>query len=285
MEQRYILQDTELSQERLKIQNTLYEESSQSLLLHAGLSIGMHVLEVGCGTGLMTMWLAEVVGITGKVFAFDINPTYVEITQSACTSKENIEVRCRNVYDIEKYSQLFDIIYCRLVLHHLKHPALAIQKMVKCLKPGGKLVCEEAPAAEGVFSYPPSESLNQLVEWVVNCFRKNESEYRVAYQMDVLFKKYGLTVEILEIFQPLLKPEHFVLHAMALNDLAPRIIQHKIADKKEIEALADKLTEELPNSNCVSLYRLFKIVGCKPMEKQEISNTLEQAEAYTINYT
>ena len=55
----YILQNTEQAATRLRLQHQLYKNSSESLLLEAGIQPDMKVLEVGCGIGLMTDWLLE----------------------------------------------------------------------------------------------------------------------------------------------------------------------------------------------------------------------------------
>ena len=55
----YILAVGKKDEERLSIVNELFGETSRALLLKAGLSSGMHVLEIGCGTGNMTGWIAK----------------------------------------------------------------------------------------------------------------------------------------------------------------------------------------------------------------------------------
>ena len=50
------------------------------ILKASGVQPGLHVLEVGCGTGFFTIPAAEMLGDRGIVHAFDIHPLAVEQT-------------------------------------------------------------------------------------------------------------------------------------------------------------------------------------------------------------
>lgn len=123
MSRQYILKHNKSSQERLNLQHELYKDSSQKLLIRAGLTRGTNILEVGCGTGLMTTWIAEQVGESGRVVSFDIDKNYVAITQLKCSKYSNVKIIQMDVLqpddDNKEFEKPFDIIYFRLVLHHL----------------------------------------------------------------------------------------------------------------------------------------------------------------------
>lgn len=129
-------------------------EASRSLLLEAGLRDGMSVLEVGCGPGLMTPWLAQITP-HGRVTAFDINDSYITTTQEKCGTYPNVTVFKSSVFDLEDEKR-YGLIYCRLVLHHVSDHILAIKKVVNLLEPEGILVCEELP------SFPVKDIMQRL---------------------------------------------------------------------------------------------------------------------------
>ena len=56
---------------RLRILHGLYGPGSRRVLLEAGLRPGMHVADFGCGVGLVTALLAELVGPEGHVVGLD----------------------------------------------------------------------------------------------------------------------------------------------------------------------------------------------------------------------
>jgi SAM-dependent methyltransferase len=104
---------------------------------------GWRCLEVGGGRGSMAAWLAEKVGPTGQVVATDIDLGYLRQLDLP-----NLEVVEHNILEdpLEPLSPgSFDLVCSRLTLFHLvDRQELAIQQMVRCLRPGGWLIDEDA---------------------------------------------------------------------------------------------------------------------------------------------
>jgi len=91
----------------------------------------------------MAVWLAEQVGPTGHVVATDIDLGYLRRL-----NVPNLDVLEHNILEdsIEALgSASFDLVCSRLTLFHLLgRQELAIKQMVKCLRPGGWLIDEDA---------------------------------------------------------------------------------------------------------------------------------------------
>ena len=103
---------------------------------------GRHVLDYGCGIGVMAMKFAEA-GL--DVTACDIN------VQSIGFLKHRVATRCweEQIHILAPQSALhpakpYDLITCFHVLEHVATPRELLQSLVDCLKPGG-LFCGIAP--------------------------------------------------------------------------------------------------------------------------------------------
>lgn len=98
----------------------------------AGLKTGMHVLELGCGTGLFT----EIFSQTGaQLFAVDISPDLLAIARKRKLPRDQVRFIERRFEDCETDGP-FDAVIGSSVLHHLDIEA-ALQKIHSLLKPGG----------------------------------------------------------------------------------------------------------------------------------------------------
>lgn len=109
----------------------------------AKIKAGDTVLDVGCGTGNLTMTAKSAVGKSGKVYGIDAAPEMIELAQKKAR-QEGIEVTFE-IGLVEKIpfpNASFDVVINRLMIHHLpddlKHQAFA--EILRVLKPGGSLL-------------------------------------------------------------------------------------------------------------------------------------------------
>src|SRR5436190_2176638 len=98
-----------------------FNSSTKKCLLNAGLTQDMKVLDVGCGAGVMTSWIANQVGNGGHVTAIDNSPEQLSVTQRTLKNQNlsNVTTKVLSAYDIEHLREKYDLIYCRFLLHHL----------------------------------------------------------------------------------------------------------------------------------------------------------------------
>jgi ubiquinone/menaquinone biosynthesis C-methylase UbiE len=86
----------------------------------AGLQAGEKVLEVGCGTGVLSFLAKLAVGETGEVAGIDIAPNMVSRAQEKA-SKAGLEIAFEvgSVDDLPHPDGHFDVVISSLMLHHL----------------------------------------------------------------------------------------------------------------------------------------------------------------------
>jgi len=107
-------------------------------MLSKGLLPRHSVLEVGCGTGLLTGELAK----TGaKILAIDISPDLLDRARERVRSS-NVTFLCANAYELECEDNTFDFIVGMSVLHHLE-VGKALREFHRVLKPGGRIAFSE----------------------------------------------------------------------------------------------------------------------------------------------
>src|SRR6476659_9605416 len=74
----YVLATGDAAANRLRILHNIYGPGARELLIRAGIRPGMRVVDLGCGTGMVTQLLAQLVGPNGKVVGVDYSAAQVE---------------------------------------------------------------------------------------------------------------------------------------------------------------------------------------------------------------
>jgi len=112
------------------------------LLALAALQPGERVLELACGTGLVTFPAAEAVGPGGSVVATDISEKMVQFTAAEAARRELAQVRSSRMgaESLEFPDASFDAVLCALGLMYVPDVAAALAEMRRVLVPGGRAV-------------------------------------------------------------------------------------------------------------------------------------------------
>ncbi len=99
------------------------------------------LLDIGCGTGSLSLLLAELGHrVTGIDFAA---PMIAQAEQKAVSANQLITFQVMEASDPRFTPQQFDLILCRHLLWTLPEPARVLAKWVTLLTPGGRLLLIE----------------------------------------------------------------------------------------------------------------------------------------------
>jgi ubiquinone/menaquinone biosynthesis C-methylase UbiE len=131
--------------------------NSRMVVELAKIKPGDKVLDVGCGTGNLTMTAKTTAGASGVVYGIDAAPEMIEVAR-----KKAKQARSDVVFDVGLVEKIpfpdatFDAVINRLVVHHLpddlKRKAFA--EIFRVLKPGGRfLVVDFRAPTNPVFSH------------------------------------------------------------------------------------------------------------------------------------
>lgn len=122
-------------------QKQLYP-AQQKLLQLANIQKGDRVIDIACGTGLVSFPAAELAGEEGSVMANDISDKMVAIGNDIAKERNltNISFQRMDAEELAVENNSFDIALCALGLMYFPDPLKAIREMNRVLINGGHAV-------------------------------------------------------------------------------------------------------------------------------------------------
>jgi SAM-dependent methyltransferase len=132
--------------------------ATTDLVRHAALTPGMRVLDLGCGIGGASRYLAEMCG--SIVTGLDLTPEFVEIARvltARCGLGERIEFRQGSALDLPFAAASFDRVWCHNVTMNIGDKAKLASEVARVLQRGGRFVCaetEQGPGGALIFPLP-----------------------------------------------------------------------------------------------------------------------------------
>jgi ubiquinone/menaquinone biosynthesis C-methylase UbiE len=111
------------------------------VLAMAQIRSGERVLDVACGTGLVTFRAAEAVGPAGRVVGTDISDVMVQrvIEIAAQRGMSQVTAGRSDAEEIIQGDETFDVVLCALGLMYVVDPLRALEQMRRVLRPGGRV--------------------------------------------------------------------------------------------------------------------------------------------------
>jgi SAM-dependent methyltransferase len=113
---------------------------AQDLVALAALQPGERVLDVACGTGVVTRQAAQAVGSTGQVVGLDLNDGMLQVARTVTPpAGAPITWREGNVLALPFPEAAFDVVLCQWGLEFFPDRAHGLREMARVLAPKGRL--------------------------------------------------------------------------------------------------------------------------------------------------
>ena len=139
------------------------------------LKAGMHVADIGAGTGFLSLMMAEKVGNTGKVYAVDIAKNFVD--NLLMRAKQQQLTQIVGVVNEPGSSGLaansIDLALICDTYHHFEYPRSMMASLHKALKAGGEII---------IIDYRKIPGLS--TNWVMHHVRANQQQVIEEIQSD-----------------------------------------------------------------------------------------------------
>jgi len=123
---------------RLALMSQLFDPMHRRHIESLEIRGDAQVLEVGCGNGSISVWMAEHLVPDGHVVAVDLDLSLVNDVDDP-----RVEFRQGDIVEAPVAPGCFDLVTARAVLHHETDARAAIANLVASLRPGGAILLIE----------------------------------------------------------------------------------------------------------------------------------------------
>ncbi|AUG75038.1 methyltransferase [Kitasatospora sp. MMS16-BH015] len=227
-----------------------------------GITTGSRCWEVGAGGPGIPEALAAAVGPTGYVLATDLDPSWLR-------EDAGYEVRRHDVaLDPPPEPGTFDLVHARLVLVHVPDRARALATMVAALRPGGRLLIEDADTALQPLACldetgPAQQRANRLRTAVRELLARRGADLRYGRTLPRALREAGLVDVAASGTFPIGGPACNHLEAATIRHVRPELLAAGLTDATELDAhLAAIQAGELD----LTLAPLISAWGRRPVE-------------------
>lgn len=246
----YVIGHAEPEIERLSLQAKAYQPFTRQLFAEAGLRPGMHVLEIGSGSGDATLLAAEMVGPSGKVIGVEQSADAVRLAADRATALgfANVSFECARLEDSLDFGREFDALVGRLVLMYLPSPAVILRRLVRHLRPGALVAFQETNMF-GARAIPSTPTLERAATWIREAFLKSGAEVQMGPKLHAVFKAAGLAPPQMRVDGLISGSEGVVPELMTgmIRSIMPLILHLGLATEADIDidVLEDRMRAEL----------------------------------------
>jgi ubiquinone/menaquinone biosynthesis C-methylase UbiE len=230
----------------------LRDEFTRRLLADGGIEKGMRVLDVGCGTGDLSIMASELAGDSGEVVGVDISEDALTSARNSIAEKRISTVTFirAEIAKLPENIGTFDAIIGRRVLMYLDDAAQGIKSLLPHLTTNGKMIFQESDCMASSFCAQSMPLHTKVQTWMWDTVAKEGGDIHIGRQLYSLMRNAGLKI--------LQTRAEAILHTYESGSdlgwvakmMASRMISHGVVTSEEMDAdtLENRLQLELKES-------------------------------------
>jgi ubiquinone/menaquinone biosynthesis C-methylase UbiE len=248
--------------DRLALLGNHYNPNTHAFLNIAGVGPGDSVIDIGCGHGAVTSWLAKRVGDTGTVFALDASGAQLDIARQRLQHFSNVVYAEGTIENHPLGDVQAKWAYSRFLLMHVANPAKALAAMAQTLAPGGRVLLELADI--GSLRFVPGSPVSDCWRnWWFELGKARGASYDIADHVEPLLEGAGLAVERKDRYQPISTcREAKLVHALGFEQCVPGYIDELGVALEDVQGHRDYLHAVLDDPNvAVELFQTTQYIA------------------------
>jgi SAM-dependent methyltransferase len=233
-----------------------------ALLKRHGYPSSDRTLEVGCGHGIRTRIMAQLFPNT-HVTGLDRSTELLDLARRDPESGlANLTFNSGDLYELPYADDTFDFVYARLVFMHLQNPHQALKELRRVLRPGGRILIEDADR-DCMFFEPAPLSLLDFWRNVQEAQRKLGGDPNVGRRLAPYLKENDFVNLNIET-QPIIGSGNEIRFLVQTLLPSLNLYQQSALERSQGEAAIQDLARLAEDPRATFYHFWFVVSGQKP---------------------
>ena len=177
---------------KLELQAKETAEERLPLYLEVGLKDAKLVLDVGCGSGVVTRDIANLT--KGKVIAIDGSKDMIKVAKEVLKRYNNVELRVGKAENLPFKKDTFDIVICNLLLMWADDPQKVVDEMSRVTKNNGRVLATLEPDYGGKLHWPEHQKVDPIFSG--EAIKAKGGDPHIGRKLRALFIRAGLKTKV-----------------------------------------------------------------------------------------
>lgn len=245
----YTLEFSEEEIARLRRQAGRFAGATERVFRAAGVAPGMRVLDVGCGAGDVSIVVGNLVGPSGSVVAVDRDPRMLALVrQRASESAAPLETIESELLEIPLEDE-FDAVVGRFVLMYQPDAVLALSRLRRHLRAGGRFAFLEPDHSLPPMSRPPMPLWDRTLTLIAEAFFAGGTPRNTAFDLHAALLAVGCAraeAAVVDAFVHYAGNPYAPMMTALLRSQLPTIEKHGLASPAalDLDTLSARLDAE-----------------------------------------
>ncbi len=105
-----------------------------------GIATGDHVLDIGCGPGLLLKDIAAMVGENGLAAGVDVSDSMIALSKARCTKTAQVRIELADATNLPFADETFDCVVSTQTLEYVEDLTKTLSEARRVLKPDGRIL-------------------------------------------------------------------------------------------------------------------------------------------------
>jgi len=244
---------------KLELQALETAEERIPLYLEVGLKEAKMVLDVGCGSGIVTRDIARLT--KGKVVGIDGSSDMINVALEVLKDYKNVELKVCPAENLPFDNDTFDIVTCNLLLMWADNPQKVVNEMARVTKTGGRVLASLEPDYGGKLHWPENPKVDPI--FAGKAIIEHGGDPHIGRKLRLLFVRAGLDTKVGIGNNRIWSCEEDKAYYLHARDFYVKALKDSGLSDKEIDKWEYEYLKSLDEGVQLNFFPQFYAIGIK----------------------